>query len=90
MNRYEVYHILGEFFNTYHVKVNKRNYKKLFTKRREPVGILINDKAYISGVNHCYLCNEELVIRDKYAFMQINIPYREIFDLKVFEQYDED
>ena len=90
MNRSEVTQSLLEYFNIYHTQVNKKTYKKLFTKTREPVGILINDKVYVSGVNHAYICNAELVLRDKYAFMQVNIKYRDIDCLKVFEQYDED
>ena len=90
MNRSEVTQILYEYFNIYHTRVNNKTYKKLFTKTREPVGIHINNKVYISGVNHAYICNEELVLRDKYAFMQVNIPYRDINDLQCYLQYEDE
>lgn len=90
MNRSEVVNQLYDYFNIYHATVNNKTYKKLFTKTRDPVGILINDKVYVSGVNHAYICNAELVLRDKYAFIQVNIKYRDITDLKVYEQYGED
>ena len=90
MNRSEVVNLLYEYFNIYHAKVNNKTYKKLFTKTRDPVGVLINDKVYVSGVNHAYICNAELVLRDKYAFTQVNVKYRDITDLKVYEQYGED
>ena len=90
MNRNEVAQILYEHFKIYHVKVNNKTYKKLFAKDGGPVGVLINDKVYVSGINHAYLCNAELVLRDKYAFTQTNVRYIDITDLKVFEQYAED
>lgn len=90
MNRSEVVNQLYDYFNIYHTTVNNKTYKKLFTKTRDPVGVLINDKVYVSGVNHAYICNAELVLRDRYAFTQVNVKYRDITDLKVYEQYGED
>lgn len=89
MNRNEVYYILKQYFKTYQTTVNGKNYKKLFVPFSNTAGIYINEKIYISGVNHCYICNDEVVFRDKYAMMQVNIKYRNIESLKVFEHYED-
>jgi len=48
----------------------------------------IND-TYIKDFNEVYLCTDELVIRDKYAFIQINIPYKSIDLLEVYGDEEE-
>ena len=62
MNRSEVVNQLYDYFNIYHATVNNKTYKKLFTKTPDPVGVLINDKVYVSGVNHAYICNLSIVV----------------------------
>lgn len=89
MNRNEVYYILKQFFKTYRTKVNGKTYKKLFVPADNSAGVYINEKIYISGINHCYICNDELVLRDRYAMMQVNIKYKDIESLRVFEHYEE-
>ena len=90
MNRSEVYGILKETFNTYHTRVNNKTYKKLFIKAWTSAGVWINEKVYVSNVHHCYICNNELVLRDKYGNMQINVKYKDIESIQVFEHYDDE
>lgn len=89
MNRSEVYDILSEELNTYKVVVNKRPYNKLFIPYCDASVLRVNN-SYIQNFNHVYLCNEELVVRDKLAMLQVNIPYRDINELEVFIIEEED
>lgn len=89
MNRSEVYTILEEYFKIYRIVFRKKTYKKLYVPTHNPVGLYINNKIYIAGVNHCFICNDELVIRDKLAMMQVNIKYRDITSLEIYEHDEE-
>lgn len=88
MNRYEVYDELAKTMNTYSVIVNRRPYNKLYIPWDWTCGILQVNDMFINGVNHCYICSDELVVRDKLAMMQINIKYRDIEVLKIYESED--
>ena len=89
MNRSEVFFILKQYFKIYHTTVNGRSYRKLYTPNQNTVGMMVNDKVYISEIDHIYICNEELVICGKIN-VEINIHYRDIESLKIYEESDEE
>ena len=83
MNRSEVYEILSKELNIYRSNVNGKTYLKLYIPYCEDSTLKVNN-SYIKGFNMVYICTHELVVRDKYAFLQVNIPYRDIEELEVF------
>ena len=89
MNRSEVYDVLSEELNTYKVIVNKRPYNKLYIPREWSWSMIRVNDSFIKDFNEVYLCTDELVIRDKYAFIQINIPYKSIDVLEVYGDEEE-
>lgn len=89
MNRSEVYDVLSEELNTYKVIVNKRPYNKLYIPREWSWSMIRVNDSFIKDFNEVYLCTDELVIRDKYEFLQINIPYKSIDLLEVYGDEEE-
>ena len=83
MNRSEVYDILSDELNIYSVKVNGKTYKKLYIPYCEESTLKVNN-TFIRGFNEVYICTHEIVVRDKLAMLQVNIPYRDINELEVF------
>ena len=90
MNRNTVYTVLKKVLGTYSVVVNKRNYKKLYPPHDWEYTFLKTDKVIIQGFHEIYICSDEIVIRDKYNLMQINIRYVDMEYLEVGGGNDED